>query len=157
MPKLSRNELCALALKAARGAGVPLGHAEDFSAAVGFMQTFDGLVGVLDEPLETSAVMTMPLALDALIAGADEIAANIQDTALVEGYIGLAKRDYRLDLSFDGAVLRKGGTAPSLAKGPVAVPQATFDYLNRFAAKTYVPATEASRLAGAGAGLTDND
>jgi len=29
--------------------------------------------------------------------------------------------------------------------------------LNRFAHKTYAPATEASRLAGAGAGLSDND
>lgn len=29
--------------------------------------------------------------------------------------------------------------------------------LNRFAAKTYAPATEESRLAGAGAGTTDND
>ena len=29
--------------------------------------------------------------------------------------------------------------------------------LNRFASKTYAPATEASRAAGAGAGLTDND
>lgn len=32
-----------------------------------------------------------------------------------------------------------------------------WEHLNNFAAKTYAPATEASRLKGAGAGLTDND
>jgi len=31
------------------------------------------------------------------------------------------------------------------------------DVLIRFAARTYAPATEASRLSGAGAGTTDND
>ena len=34
---------------------------------------------------------------------------------------------------------------------------ATWDRLDRFARRTYAPATEASRLKGAGAGLTDND
>jgi len=33
----------------------------------------------------------------------------------------------------------------------------TWKQMDRFAAKTYAPATEASRLKGAGAGLTDND
>ena len=33
----------------------------------------------------------------------------------------------------------------------------TWALLDAFAAKTYAPATEASRLKGAGAGLTDND
>jgi len=33
----------------------------------------------------------------------------------------------------------------------------TWQQLDHFAAKTYAPATEASRLKGAGAGLTDND
>jgi hypothetical protein len=32
-----------------------------------------------------------------------------------------------------------------------------WEALGRFAHRTYVPATEASRLKGAGAGLTDND
>lgn len=37
------------------------------------------------------------------------------------------------------------------------VPRDTWDALDHFAAKTYAPATEESRLIGAGAGLTDND
>ena len=39
----------------------------------------------------------------------------------------------------------------------VNIPQDIFDRLNSLAHKTYAPATEASRLAGAGAGLNDND
>ena len=39
----------------------------------------------------------------------------------------------------------------------VDIPQDIFDRLNGLAHKTYAPATEASRLAGAGAGLCDND
>jgi len=42
--------------------------------------------------------------------------------------------------------------------GPVQpVPEQIVDRLNFYAAKTYVPASESSRIAGAGAGLTDND
>ena len=40
---------------------------------------------------------------------------------------------------------------------PISISESTIQLLNTFAAKTYVPATEASRIAGAGAGLTDND
>lgn len=39
----------------------------------------------------------------------------------------------------------------------VNIPRDIFDRLNSFAQKTYAPATEVSRLAGAGAGLNDND
>lgn len=37
------------------------------------------------------------------------------------------------------------------------IPPDTFAQLTAFAARTYAPATEASRIAGAGAGLSDND
>lgn len=37
------------------------------------------------------------------------------------------------------------------------LPEGPADILNRFAHRTYAPETEESRLAGAGAGLTDND
>jgi hypothetical protein len=54
----------------------------------------------------------------------------------------------------DGAV-----SAPVLRPKPGAVDIAgeIWEALGRFAHRTYVPATEASRLKGAGAGLTDND
>jgi hypothetical protein len=37
------------------------------------------------------------------------------------------------------------------------IPEATARQLDAFAQRTYAPETETSRLAGAGAGLTDND
>lgn len=46
------------------------------------------------------------------------------------------------------------------AKTPTRVPNSDQSYIDRlqlYAGKTYAPATEASRIAGAGAGLTDND
>lgn len=49
--------------------------------------------------------------------------------------------------------------SPSMRPGTGAVDIADeiWEALGRFAHRTYVPATEASRLKGAGAGLTDND
>ena len=51
------------------------------------------------------------------------------------------------------------GSVPSIRPKPGAVDIAgeIWEALGRFAHRTYVPATEASRLKGAGAGLTDND
>ncbi len=51
------------------------------------------------------------------------------------------------------------GSSPSLRPGTGAVDigDEIWEALGRFAHRTYVPATEASRLKGAGAGLTDND
>lgn len=47
-------------------------------------------------------------------------------------------------------------TEPRL-QSRIDVPQDIFDRLSALAHKTYAPATEESRLAGAGAGLSDND
>ncbi|KIC12182.1 hypothetical protein RA19_02745 [Leisingera sp. ANG-M1] len=74
----------------------------------------------------------------------------------------------------DGSVLQVEGTLPDTAASltiraegslPASAPLATraepeeagWAVLNRFAHKTYAPATEESRLLGAGAGLSDND
>ena len=46
---------------------------------------------------------------------------------------------------------------PHIPKTRVYTTQETLDALTRFAHETYVPATEASRLSGAGAGVADND
>jgi len=80
-----------------------------------------------------------------------------------------------LTLTAEGAALASGpvstpgfGTVTlhfsGLAKG-ILIPEGlrsgcdvkTVDLLNHFAARTYAPATEESRMAGAGAGLSDND
>ena len=55
--------------------------------------------------------------------------------------------------------ISRAGHWPSARRleGRRAIDPAVTDSLNRFAQRTYVPATEASRLAGAGAGIRDND
>lgn len=50
---------------------------------------------------------------------------------------------------------KPAGQAPQT--GGVDIACDLWEALNEFASRTYVPATEASRLKGAGAGLTDND
>lgn len=47
--------------------------------------------------------------------------------------------------------------APPLALGPISVDEDLWAQLDELASHSYVPATEASRLSGAGAGLSDND
>ena len=59
-----------------------------------------------------------------------------------------------------GVLLRLSGTAPEGFEMPLDradIPENVFGFLNILAAKTYVPESEASRVSGAGAGLTDND
>ncbi len=48
-------------------------------------------------------------------------------------------------------------TNPSALQSRATPDPAAWDMLNRFAHRTYAPATEESRLLGAGAGLSDND
>ena len=61
---------------------------------------------------------------------------------------------------FNSAVLIDG-MSPSDTTGPMparlTLPAPLADKMMALAARTYVPETEASRLSGAGAGLTDND
>lgn len=54
-------------------------------------------------------------------------------------------------------VAKKLQNTAKIETSSITVSDKTLQGLNVFAAKTYVPASEASRLAGAGAGLTDND
>ena len=71
------------------------------------------------------------------------------------------------DLSIEGSASDGSGDVTVLTGGDMARPNqrrtrseprsGDFDALNRFAQKTYAPATEESRLKGAGAGLSDND
>ena len=61
------------------------------------------------------------------------------------------------------ATVHAGGVLLTAEERPVPVPSRCdvdpmdWQVLGKYAALTYVPETDASRLAGAGAGLTDND
>lgn len=153
--KRSINEIEALAFKAARGADVPLGHAEDFARAVGMLaMTQPDKLDCVTDALRSEEVVAVPLAIDALRCGAERV--PLSGSPLIAGYLDRATLDFGVLIQWDGANISLGGNVPRPTKGPVAVPDQVWAALEAFAQKTYVPATAASR-AGAGAGAIDND
>ena len=176
----SYNEIVGMALKAARGAGVPLGHAEEFSRAVGALALSNpmelhcvivALRTTLDDMTITNAgtlsiapapvILAAPMALDALRSGDQSVTLeNIDAVPLLNAYLIAAHADLGLTvrLSGDGTTIAASQEPwPDYQPGPVDVADAVWDDLMALAALTYVPASEASRIAGAGAGLSDND
>ncbi len=172
----SRNEVEGMVLKAARGAGVPLGHAEDFARAVGILamcnpEALPSLLNALDGPFEVTIseapltltgplIMCAPMAIDALRAGEPEVVlANVTPPELLDAYLQNAAQDYDLHVKNDNGHLTQSAKpqTPDIPVRTVTVPDALWLVWETHAEKTYVPETESSRLAGAGAGLTDND
>lgn len=179
----SDAELQALLLKAALGGGVPLGHAQDMSALAGLLASDPHLLAMAAAALEgphfrtklegtadhvviedARVLMAGPVLIDALVAGADRaVLHQIDWPLLLWPMLAHAREVYGLKVTLDAAsretvtitVGVKDGLDPFGPRQPV--PNDVIDRLKSFAAKTYVPATEASRQSGAGAGLTDND
>ena len=213
----SLNEIEAMGKRAARGAGLPWGLAEEAGKAARWL-TARGLPGPeelaeiltrndgkgYDElaPVSTEGVWHTPSGrLCPLVSGAAlcdraaEVAAGhefeLGPTAqplLLAPYIAAAANlaDTVIELSWTGVTMVftprgvsiKGDRAALTARGadsvqcrriesdldvsPVGAPgrdidAETWSRLNAFALRIFAPATEASRIAGAGAGLTDND
>jgi len=97
-----------------------------------------------------------------LVAGGDVVACTINDATVKLDATGIEKA--ALDLSefyADEAIVSwdkcETATIDTVTQSRASNNPAAVKTLQRFAAKTYAPATEASRLAGAGAGTTDND
>ena len=177
--KRSLNEISGMVLKAARGANVPLGHCEDLAVAAGYIAAtdpvmLDGLPDVMQHAMtppevtiegaslivgEGSSVMTAPFVLDGLRGGMERIVViSVQQPHVI--FALCAAHQVGVSHQFDGddLILSPKSETPAVPPcEPATVAQSTWDALNALAAKTYGPATEASRLAGAGAGLTDND
>ncbi len=183
---LSVNELQGALLKAGRGAGLPLGLAEDLAfcapdIALGDTDTIlSEVLTCLAQPFDPATadlsgqgtvmgtgnpLMTLPSALDLLSAGNGPIMLNDVPNALANALIAGRQRIERRALWADwiepGKLILHGWksghfSAPSQPER-VSVAPALLTGLQDFAANTYVPESEASRLAGAGAGLTDND
>lgn len=176
--KRSINEIASTALKAARGAGVPLGHAEEFARAVEVLARrgdVDGLVEaaealtrphrtakLLQEAAEctlqpASAIMAMPIACDLLRAGIGEVRLrDCTEQRLAQAFAVLSAAKV---VSSEGDLSVTAAEEMDMPEfsGPCAVPDRAWVIFTEFAAKTFVPETEASRQSGAGAGLTDND
>ena len=159
MSEYSGNEIEALILKAARGGGMPLGYAEDLSTAAAFLD-----LGALTScPFESGAAAAIPAALDRVLAGAGPQLVEA-DRALIVAYVTSAQRVYEKTLVWsettNGAEFSRFEETATDANQPLgrrAIPDALAAHLKDLAAKILVPETEASRQAGAGAGLTDND
>ncbi len=157
--ELSANEIEALVLKAARGGGLPLGLAEDLAAAVAYLD----LAALRVCPCDSGAAAAIPTALDRVAAG-EGAQTVVADHDMIEAYVASIEQQtgrtlIREKTDAGGVFVAFTPEAPAFCatRGRRAVPQALLDHLTEMAAKTLVPETECSRIAGAGAGLTDND
>ncbi|EBA10761.1 DUF3726 domain-containing protein [Roseobacter sp. CCS2] len=168
------NEVEGLVKKAARGAGFPVGQAEDLGRVAAFLAGTGGSIApvtaALQEPIsgvdvrwdndqvtvvQGPAALIGPIIRDAFAMGCKTaVLAKLAHTPLVGAFLaqsGVAQKwDGKTVMPSDTTVLTPTCKA-------VAIPDADWQIWLDLAAKTYVPETAASRLAGAGAGLTDND
>ncbi len=211
---MSRNEIESLALKAARGAGLSWGLAEEAAAAAGWLAAHglpwaEELADVLDRTGATSpprvedgtvAPSRPGSALCPILTGAflsdlgpaavpTEICDLLAPAWIVPFVARVAGPDRPLSVAWVGGQLLVGGPdagvrgrvpAPSAGvrhrvtiaaapgeprtgaplprrAAPYAVPEAALQRLLALEQRCYVPASMHSRLAGAGAGLLDND
>ncbi|MGH1576402.1 DUF3726 domain-containing protein [Planktotalea sp.] len=144
----SSNEISGMVLKAARGAGMTLGCAEEFARAAPYLASLGKLevaLDLLNEPFE------MPAFQEGLLSGGHPVLAVICLSDLQA-----AGLDVRLEAKIS-ATLCDALSQRSVPVGPFEVDPEVWDGLALLAARILVPETEQSRLAGAGAGLSDND
>ncbi len=177
----SLGEISALAIKAVRGSGLPWGLAEEAGWALRWL----GRAGqpgpaALARALRADDLSALLLGVQAADRGGiDGDLGPVGEPLLAVPFLtrcvppgaawsvetdGGAFRVWQTgcDPVPVGQVLRKIGEGPAPDPLPslgnrIAGDAAAIAVLTRFAARTYAPATEASRQAGAGAGLTDND
>jgi hypothetical protein len=181
--RLSAAETQALLLKAGIGAGLPLGHAQDLSALAKLLMSDPQLIAMAAAALEgdhsphaiegtddhvvverARVMMAGPVIVDHLVGGASRVVVHSPDWPLLLWPMLAQARDV-YGLCVDIVSGAKGVVTITVADSdgldplgpPQPVPHLVTARLEGFAAQTYVPASEASRLAGAGAGLLDND
>ncbi len=167
-------EIRAIVQKAALGAGIPLAQAENLGRVAAYLAgTGDDLAPVgaalsaPQDPIDIRwdrdkiTVAAGPVALIALVVR-DAFAMGVQTAVLTDVeqvplvVAMLTQAGFGIRLA--GATIERDGDVDvSVPQGPVDVPDALWSVFESFAAKTYVPVSEASRISGAGAGLTDND
>lgn len=167
----SQNEITAVLYKAAIGSGLSVGLAQDL-AKVGAWLCSTGRPGLgLSLDAMDSDIGAWCSSFDLL---ASEAVKEVKLQApvsleLLEGFAHLAGSNYELTYNVEpdqdgGAIvtctpLASGseGIAPKSQVEQIEVDPKQLERAQSLAHKTYVPATDESRLSGAGAGLTDND
>jgi len=162
-----------MATRAARGAGYPIGQAEDLGATAAYLAGIRADVAPITQALQEdptplavtwegktaiitagATIFTAPMACDAVAMGGEVTLADISQAPLISAM--LCTRG--LTPWWEGTLLREGDCEILPVKpGPVDIPDADWQIWKALAARTYVPESAASRAAGAGAGLTDND
>ena len=162
--KASINEVMTLTAKAARGAGAPPAQATAFGRAAVYhlaaSRQEDDLTSAL-EALPEGPIIAVPLEFIALAAHQPPTAIlhSKASPELLHSYA--QAQPLTTVLALDGAHLRASVDPQTPAARPcvlrIALSDALAQLLNRYAARTLVPESDASRISGAGAGLTDND
>ncbi len=190
----SLGEARALGVKAARGAGLPWGLAEEVGFALDWLQSagapgIEALAALLDaredKPFDPA---TSPFHLGTALAdGARTVPIGtfaMEQPLLLIPFLAMAKYDQPVKLQWDdvSVALSESGierddlsqklfkekavcslqdiSASVMPVSEIRVPDTAREAMQRLAhhaQKTYAPATEQSRLSGAGAGTSDND
>ena len=163
----SANEVMALAAKAARGAGAPPAQAAEFGRAA-LCHLIAGREGAdlrraLDA-LPAGPILSLPLAFARIIetsngGTATGIIPRAAELALAQSYAEALPFEQTHAAETKGLSLTVHTTKPvrRSAVARVRLDDGLAAFMSTLAARTFVPESEASRLAGAGAGLTDND
>ena len=156
MTDWSLIEVEALSKKAAKGAGYSWGQAEDAARAVRWLEArgLEGaaaLAAVLEQKdaglADTACPILRGISVSDGMSPASELAG---DSEIVSPILLLPFADWAGE-SLDLGVEVGPEEVRSHTSGD------TMKALGAFAHRTYAPATEESRVQGAGAGLTDND
>ncbi|MEM9637300.1 MAG: hypothetical protein AAGA94_06605, partial [Pseudomonadota bacterium] len=159
----------ALATKAARGAGAPAAQAALFGEAaalhLGQGRAAADLAQALDY-LPGGPIMEFPLQLQSLLLSAEETPTCTVEMAtaglptLAQSYLETLPHGCRVNAMSEislSVTLDLTAPARSLPLVRAAECDGLMARMTELAARTFVPESDASRRAGAGAGLTDND
>ena len=159
----SVNEVTGLAVKAARGAGAPPAQAAQFGAAAVVHLCAGRDVQTLDAALDAvpaGPIMEYPLALariaEAQKEGIAKGAFEVDTAGLAQSYVEALP--CQASLTIDHVLhldLNRPAERRQLPR--IELPDEIYARWSALAAKLLVPESDASRISGAGAGLTDND
>lgn len=162
--KLSVNEVMSLAARAARGAGAPPAQAAAFGRAAMFHLAAERAEGTLTAALEAlprGPILNLPLVFIRVLTEecSDTPLPPDVATELVQSYA--EAQPFLTTLHPEGPQMQITVDRKSASPGPaisrITMSEDLFTFLNHLSARILVPESEASRIAGAGAGLTDND
>lgn len=162
MTAVSVNEVQGLLSKAARGAGAPPAQAAAFGQAGVYHLACGGDTAVLSSALAqglTGPIIDCPKQIQCTMSQSESVTFIVSDDpadALLSAYLDALP--FQATRRSDGAieVTRTVFQRPDLP-ARLQVAEDVLAGWKALAARTFVPETEQSRRAGAGAGLTDND